>query len=123
MASEGFGEWLQDRMDLLKISQSELAAAAGLTHAAISNYRKRGGIPTPESAAKLARPLRVSKEEIYRRAGYPTDNAMGEASDPYYAFREIDQRVIALARTLPAHELNIWIEMGEVLARTQESPR
>lgn len=53
--------------------------------------------------------------------GYPTDDAMGEASDTH-VYREIDQRVIALARTLTDRDLNVWIEMGEVLARTQDEP-
>ena len=122
MASETFGDWLQERMDLLKISQSELAAAAGMTHAAISNYRRRGGIPTPESAAKLAKPLRVSREEIYRRAGFPVEsNAMGELGADYQ-YREIDPRVIALARVLDDRMLNLWVEMGEVMARTDKAP-
>lgn len=102
---------------MLKISQSELAAAIGVTHSTISNYRLRGGVPTPAIAAKLAKPLRVSREEIYRRAGFPADsNAMGEAGADYQ-YREIDPRVIALARVLDDRMLNLWVEFGEVMAR------
>lgn len=46
---------------------------------------------------------------------------MGEEGAAY-GVREIDPRVIALARVLDDRMLNLWVEMGEVMARAGSQP-
>jgi len=109
-----FAAWLQNRMEALRISQSALAKALGVTHSTVSNYRLRGGIPSPAVAARMAIVLRVPRDEVYRHAGIPVDDpsTMNESG-----VREIDPRLVRLARTLSNRDLEMWLAIGDTLAR------
>lgn len=104
-----------------RLTQSTLARNIGVSHSAISgwlnNPRAR---PSAASCGELARVLLVPLDEVYQRAGYPVDRMGEEGAD--YQYREIDPRVIALARTLDPRMLDLWLEFGEVMARAESRP-
>lgn len=64
---EVFGTWLASRMDGLGLSQSELAARAGVTQQAVSNWIKGAARPRGERARRLAEALDVTIDELLRQ--------------------------------------------------------
>lgn len=63
-----FNDWILSRLIEKNWSQADLARESGLTRSAISKYMQ-GRIPDEEALRKIAKALKVSPEEVFRRAG------------------------------------------------------
>jgi transcriptional regulator with XRE-family HTH domain len=121
MASDLFPKWLESQMKRRELNQSAVATYLRTSPSTVSAWR-RGATPDRAAVAKIAELFGADPSAVESLIAGRDPNAMGEEASAY-SYREVDPRVIALARTLRDHELSIWLEMGEVLARTQDAPR
>jgi transcriptional regulator with XRE-family HTH domain len=64
-----FGEWLKSEIKIRNISQKELADISGVTPAQISRAISGSRGLGTDTLLSIARALRVSPEEVFRRAG------------------------------------------------------
>lgn len=64
-----FGEWLKSEIKIRNISQKELADISGVTPAQISRAISGSRGLGTDTLLAIARALRVSPEEVFRRAG------------------------------------------------------
>lgn len=112
-----FAKWLAYELRSRKLSQSQLAAYLGLNSSSVNRWLKHGGFPSPRVAEDLAARFKVDPAEVLRMAGHKPQ-AMGEDS-PTYVFREIDPRVIFIARALAEDpdRMADWLDIGEVFVR------
>jgi transcriptional regulator with XRE-family HTH domain len=83
-----FTLWLRAELDAQGWKQADLARATGLSSGAISNVLNGQRQPSVDFVLAVARALRVSPEDLYRRAGLlppkpeaPTSPLMNEALD------------------------------------------
>ena len=68
---KGFGLWLKRKREQRGLRIRQLAKFSGVSSAYISLIENgRRGTPTPKVLQKLAKPLKVSLQEIYKAAGY-----------------------------------------------------
>lgn len=77
----GFAEWLSDEMLRRGWQQADLARAAGVTRATISNIINGMRGPGPRVCRDIARAFGVDEDEVLSRAGHrsgkPTADDMG----------------------------------------------
>jgi transcriptional regulator with XRE-family HTH domain len=69
---EGFFGWLDRRITQVNPSipdMQTLAALSGVSHSALSNWRKGKYRPSLDSLSMLAEPLQVAKETVWAEAG------------------------------------------------------
>jgi transcriptional regulator with XRE-family HTH domain len=62
-----FGEWLKEELDQRGLSMSAFAERIGVSQPAVSNWIAGKRLPDVASAAKIARALDVSINEVYSR--------------------------------------------------------
>lgn len=63
-----FNDWLLSQLKERDWSQADLARYSGLTRGGVSNYIN-GRIPDESALRKIAKALKLSPEEVFRRAG------------------------------------------------------
>ena len=117
-----FAAWLQRQMERRKgMNMSSVATHIGARSGVVNAWFNRGTLPNPESCRKIARLFGVSPLYVMELAGHldATDTSMAEEETAYHV-REIDPRVITLARELDDRMLNLWVEMGELMARAPQ---
>ena len=61
--SRAFAEWLRSQLKTRRMSQRQLAFQSGVDHSTISRLLHKERTPSFETAAKLARGLRVVRDE------------------------------------------------------------
>lgn len=78
MATE-FGDWLDERIPEVGISQAQLSAASGVAESQLSRYRRGQTIPDPATLKKLAPHLDASFEQMMIIAGHTEGDEKGAA--------------------------------------------
>lgn len=69
---EGFFRWLDRRITQIKppiVDMQSLAGLSGVSHSALSNWRKGKYRPSLDSLSLLAGPLQVNRETVWAEAG------------------------------------------------------
>lgn len=74
MAS-GFGDWLEQRLDDIPITQAELSRRSNVSEGQLSRYRHGQTIPDPGTLRALAPHLNASFEEMMVLAGHSPGDA------------------------------------------------
>lgn len=97
MAATDFGNWLEQRMGDLPISQAELSRASGVNEGSLSRYRSATATPDPATIRKLAVPLQASVEEMLRLAGHV--EGMSDDDGKTLIIRTTNPKVVKLVRT------------------------
>lgn len=75
MAAKEFGQWLEDRMGALGISQARLAREAEVNEGSLSRYKRGLVTPDPATIHRLAGPLQADVDELMRLAGHAATEA------------------------------------------------
>lgn len=95
MATE-FGEWLDERISEVGLSQAELSERSGVSESQLSRYRRGQTIPDPATLRKLASHLDASFDQMMIIAGHtPGDE---KAAAKTYTVRTEDPKIHRLIR-------------------------
>lgn len=74
---DNFGKQFKELRNSKNISLRQLERQSGVSNSFISQIeRGKRNIPKPSTLEKLAKGLRISKEEIFKMAGLETDNSI-----------------------------------------------
>lgn len=123
MAQNTFPGWLLQQLSVRGWIPADLVRATGRNSSTISRWMNpHGGPPSPSSCISIAAALKIDENEVLKAAGHLS--AMGEESAIYVA-REIDPRMIAIARVLAEdpERFEQWLEIGEVFLRHAQQSR
>ena len=102
---KNFPEWLLGEIEKRGWTQAELARRAEVTPAQISRVLSQAQQPGPDTCTGIARALRISPEEVFRRAGLlpPQPEETPTSRELLYMFMQLDdqdqERILSITRT------------------------
>lgn len=102
VARSGFGEWLDQRMIDMPITQARLAKLSGVSEGQLSRYRAGQTIPDPATLRKLAKPLDADFDEMMVLAGHTPGDT--KSAGRMFVVSTDDPRVHRLYKILDAAE-------------------
>lgn len=98
MAAKEFGQWLEDRMSALGLSQAALSKAADINEGSLSRYRRGQVTPDPATIHKLAGPLHADPDEMLTLAGHKDD--IGAGTGKTVIIRTDNPEIVQLVRDI-----------------------
>jgi transcriptional regulator with XRE-family HTH domain len=118
-----FGEFIRDQRRALRLTQQEVADAAGIDRTLLSDYERPGGpehVPTDATLFGLAKALQVDPELLfdYAEVGYPSVDISVSKSAP----AEIVQEVQALRDAFVAGLAQISERLDRLEKSAQPEP-
>ena len=119
-----FTLWLNRSMENRGYSQADLARAVGVGDAQVSRWRRGQVVPNVRSLQRLADTFGVPRATLDSLAGYPSDDAEPEASDPGELMRRAEIQSYQawfgqlLANDVPPELWRVYVEGCAALAQS-----